>query len=95
MVYNKFNKPLLFLLGVLAAILYASFYTVNQGYSALVFRVGNIVSQTGPGVHFKIPIIESIQNFDTRLQTLNVDSSRILTQEQKICPGRLLCKMAD
>ena len=64
-------------------IIYMSFYTITQGYSGLVFRLGNIVGQSEPGLHVKIPIIESVQEFDTRLQTLNVDSSRILTQEQK------------
>lgn len=36
-----------------------------------------------PGLHFKIPFIESVRVFDTRLQTLDIKSSRIVTREKK------------
>ena len=83
------------LLAVIAAILvvvaYLSIYTVNQSERALVLRLGEIVqdSETGqgkvmmPGLHIKLPFITNVKWFDARLRTLNVQSSRILTQEQK------------
>ena len=36
-----------------------------------------------PGLHFKMPFIESVRVFDTRLQTLDIKSSRIVTREKK------------
>ena len=36
-----------------------------------------------PGIHFKIPIIEQVKVYDMRLRTLIVDSSRVVTNEQK------------
>lgn len=69
---------------------YSSCYTVTQGQEAVVLRLGNIVLDSRhqplvkmPGLHIKLPFVDSVQWFDMRLQTLNVDSSRVLTQEQK------------
>jgi len=78
------------LIFIVFILLYSSFYTVIQGQNAVVLRLGKIVVHNNnepivksPGLHFKWPLIDSIQWFDMRLQTLNVDSSRVLTQEQK------------
>ncbi len=70
---------------------YSSMYTVTQGEQALVLRLGKIVDNpaTGkpyvmnPGLHFKMPFLNQVRYFDVRLQTLTVQSSRILTAEQK------------
>lgn len=71
--------------------LYMSTYIVNEGEEALLLKLGQILISpaTGkpdielPGLHFKLPIINDAEIFDTRLQTLSVESSRILTAEQK------------
>ena len=68
----------------------ASLYTVTQGHRAMLVRLGTIVKNKsgqvkmfGPGLHFKWPLIYSVRDFDVRLQSFSVDSSRILTAEQK------------
>ncbi len=83
------------LLGIIVLILlfvaYGSLYTVNEGQQALLTRLGEIINDPdtgkpyviGPGLHFKTPFINQVRKFDTRLQTFTVQSSRILTQEQK------------
>lgn len=76
---------------LLLAIIYSSFYIVTEGSQAILFRLGNIVTNTttgkayvqGPGLHFKLPIITQVGIFDSRLQTLDIKSSRIVTAEQK------------
>lgn len=83
-------------------ILFGSVYTVQEGQQAMLLQLGNIVTNkktnmpyiTGPGMHFKWPFVNSVQIFDTRLQTLDIKSSRIVTAEQKRFNCRLLCKMA-
>jgi membrane protease subunit HflC len=79
-----------FMLILFFIILYASLYTVNEGQKTLTLRFGKIIADkqgqaiiSSPGLHAKLPFIDNIRWFDTRLQTLNVDSSRILTAEQK------------
>jgi len=72
-------------------ILFSSYYTVNEGQQALLLRLGKLeksaatgkVEVMQPGLHFKIPFIEHVRSFDTRLQTLDIKSSRIVTEEKK------------
>lgn len=87
----NYLKQLFWLVGFAVVImLFGSFYTVMEGQEAIVLRLGKIVSYKNnqpvvalPGLHFKLPVIDSVRWFDMRLQTLSVESSRILTQEQK------------
>lgn len=67
-----------------------SLFTVTQGHNAMLVRLGSIVKNKSgqpkmlsPGLHFKWPLIYSVRDFDVRLQSFSVDSSRILTAEQK------------
>lgn len=70
---------------------FSTAYIVNEGERALLLRLGTIQTDpaTGkayiksPGLHFKLPIIMQAKIFDTRLQTLDIKSSRIMTAEQK------------
>lgn len=76
---------------VLLIILSSALFTVQQGQSALVLRLGQLqedsqngqVKVYGPGLHIKIPFITSVRDFNMRFQTLPVESSRAYTAEQK------------
>lgn len=67
-------------------------FTVNQGESALVLRLGKIASNSedvpavqNPGLHFKVPFIDHVRIFDTRMQQLATPSSQplvVVTKEQ-------------
>ncbi|MFC3908766.1 protease modulator HflC [Legionella dresdenensis] len=82
-------------LGVVAffviIVLLASLFTVTQGQHGILLRLGRLVDdpKTGsakilaPGLHVKTPFIESVRLFDTRIQTLDIKSSRIVTREKK------------
>ena len=66
-------------------------FTINQGHHGIVLRLGRLVEDSkthtvrvlAPGLHLKIPFIESVRLFDTRIQTLDIKSSRIVTKEKK------------
>lgn len=86
------KKTLLLIVLFLAAIvLFASMFTVYEGQHAIILRLGRLVNdnKTGqvkvyaPGLHFKTPFVESVRYFDTRIQTLDIKSSRIVTLEKK------------
>lgn len=47
------------LLPIIVIALYGCWYTVNQGDRALVLRFGKVIEVTEPGLHFKLPIIDS------------------------------------
>ena len=69
---------------VLALVVYASTFVVNQWEVALKLRLGEIVdSDYEPGIHFKIPIWNNIKKFDGRIQTLDSRPQRFLTVEKK------------
>lgn len=69
---------------------FLSVFIVEQTQRAIVLRLGKM--ETGPhgkveilqpGLHFKVPFIDSVKYFDIRIQTLDISSSRIPTEEKK------------
>ncbi len=69
---------------VLAIVLWNSFYIVSQTERAVMLRFGRIVEpDVKPGLHFKIPYVNSVRKFDARLMTLDSTTSRFLTLEKK------------
>ena len=59
-------------------------YTVDQRQAAIKFRLGEVVAvQKEPGLYFRVPMIENIRLYDTRIQTLDTkDAERIQTMEK-------------
>ena len=87
----KFNiKLIVILFAVLMFLLSSTAFIITQGQQAILLRLGVIVKNNSggvkildPGLHFKIPLIYQKRLFDTRLQTLDIQSSRIVTAEKK------------
>ncbi|MCX7116465.1 MAG: protease modulator HflC [Legionellales bacterium] len=69
----------------------ASVFTITEGQHGILLRLGRLVidSKTdqvkilAPGLHVKMPMIETLRTFDTRIQTCDIKSSRIVTKEKK------------
>jgi membrane protease subunit HflC len=76
-----------FLIGLLVilVVLSSSMYTVDQRQNALVFQLGEVVSvKKNPGLYFKLPMVQNIRYFDTRILTLDAaDPERFITSEKK------------
>jgi len=69
---------------VLAIVLWNSFYIVSQTERAVLLRFGRIVEpDVKPGLHMKIPYVNSVRKFDARLMTLDTSTARYLTLEKK------------
>ncbi len=70
---------------------FTSLFTITQGQHAILLRLGRLVTDAKtnevkivpPGLHMKVPFIENVRAFDTRIQTLDIKSSRIVTKEKK------------
>ena len=80
------KRMTIFLIALLAFVLIAmnSLYVVSEKQRAVLLRFGQIVNaNVSPGLHFKVPFIEKLRVFDARLQSLELPSSRFLTQEKK------------
>lgn len=71
-------------LALLALLIYASTFIVNEWEMAIKLRLGEIVdSDYTPGLHYKVPVLNDIKKFDRRIQTLDSQPQRFLTIEKK------------
>ena len=80
------NRSLLIVGGLVAVawVASSSLYIVDETERAVKLRFGEVIEENiQPGLHFKVPITQTVKTFDTRLLTLDTDASRYLTQEQK------------
>ena len=75
-----------FIFAAVAALIVAlsSVYTVNEAERAMVFQFGEIKkADIKPGLHFKIPFINNVKWFDSRILTLDVKPDLFPTSEKK------------
>nr|WP_299242389.1 protease modulator HflC [uncultured Halomonas sp.] len=80
------NRSLLIVAGlaVVAWVGSNSLYIVDETERAVKLRFGEIIEEDiQPGLHFKVPVTQTIRNFDVRIKTLDTDTSRYLTLEKK------------
>ncbi|HIX61231.1 MAG TPA: protease modulator HflC [Candidatus Halomonas stercoripullorum] len=81
------NNRSLIIVGGLAAVAWLasnSLYVVDETQRAVKLRFGEVIEENiPPGLHFKVPITQTVRKFDTRVLTLDTDASRYLTLEQK------------
>jgi membrane protease subunit HflC len=82
---NKNFAPILIGLAVLLVVLSGSLFTVDQRQNAMVFQLGEVVSvKKSPGLYFKLPLVQNVRYFDTRILTLDAaDPERFITSEKK------------
>lgn len=72
-------------------LLFTSVFTITQGQQGIILRLGRLVNDShtnkvkvlNPGLHLKTPFIENVRIFDTRIQTMDIKSTRIVTKEKK------------
>lgn len=61
-----------------------SLFTVKETERAILYRLGEIVrTDFTPGLHFKVPFVNNVRTFESRLMTLDVETERYLTSEKK------------
>jgi membrane protease subunit HflC len=72
------------LLAVIAFLIAGSFFIVEPGERVAVFQLGRIQgTDFAPGLHFKLPLVQSVTRIDARLMTLEGPVESYLTAEQK------------
>jgi len=82
---SKNISTYLMVLVAILVILSASLYTVDQRQNAMVFQLGEVVAvKKTPGLYFKIPLVQNVRFFDTRILTMDAaDPERFITSEKK------------
>lgn len=75
---------------IIAAVLYSSVTVVPEGARGIMLRFNKVqrdadnkVMVYQPGLHFKLPLIDSIKLIDARIQTLDGQAERFVTVEKK------------
>ena len=64
--------------------LLSSVFVVREDQTAMVLNLGRVVrADLKPGLHFKLPLVETARVFDRRFQVLDTAPARYFTAEQK------------
>lgn len=75
------------LIGAVAALVLVSMsvFVVDQRQNAIVFQLGEVVGvKTAPGLYFKVPLMQNVRYFDSRILTLETtEPERFITAEKK------------
>ncbi|HSG52315.1 MAG TPA: protease modulator HflC [Rheinheimera sp.] len=78
------------LIGVIAFIFLSSLFVIPEGQRGIVIQFGKIqrdaeqnVVVYQPGLHFKLPLIETVRKLDARVQTMDDAQDRFVTAEKK------------
>lgn len=78
---NAFAGIIIFILFIAGS---EAMYIVKQTERAILLRFGQIVeADIPPGLHFKMPWVNTVRKFDGRVLTVTADAQRYLTLEQK------------
>ncbi|MEM1545072.1 MAG: slipin family protein [Candidatus Methanomethylicia archaeon] len=71
----------IFIILIILWILASSIRVVKEYERAIVFRLGRLVGAKGPGLIFRIPIVDSLRIIDLRTVTFDVPRQRIITRD--------------
>ena len=77
-------KVLLGIVVAVAVIIWSITFQVDQRQKAIKLQFGEIKDATlAPGIHFKVPIVNTVEKYDARILTLDVPPTEFPTSEKK------------
>ena len=79
------SQIVLAIIVVLFLLVSSSLYIVDQRQKAIVFQLGEVVSVIeSPGLYFKIPMVQNVRFFDSRILTMDAEEpDRFITSGKK------------
>ena len=82
---KKYTSPLLGAIAALFFLASSALFIVDQRQHAIVFQLGEVVDvKTLPGLYFKIPLVQNVRYFESRIMTMDtVEPERFITSEKK------------
>ncbi|MBX2879879.1 MAG: protease modulator HflC [Granulosicoccus sp.] len=96
---KRLSSPLILIGAALLLLLASSLvFQVDEREKAIKLFLGEITrSDYEPGLHFKMPLLERVYKFDSRILTLDSEPQRFLTNEKKnvIVDSFVKWKIAD
>ncbi|UDG79513.1 protease modulator HflC [Candidatus Steffania adelgidicola] len=83
-------KSFMLILVMIAVVLSGSLFVVQEGQRGIVLRFGKVLRDNHdaaliypPGLHMKIPFLETVKKLDARIQTMENQADRFVTMEKK------------
>lgn len=80
------SRNMLIIVGIVLLGLVArnSLYIISEMERGVLLKFGEVVNPNiEPGLHFKVPFVNSVRRFDSRLLTVDSQPERFFTQEKK------------
>ncbi len=84
------RKSVIALIIIVLVVLFTSVFVVHEGERGITLRFGKVLRDDEnkpvvyePGLHFKVPFIESVKKLDARIQTMDNQADRFVTKEKK------------
>jgi membrane protease subunit HflC len=80
---NRFYTVLA-VIAIVLVVIFASTFTVGERERAIKLELGNVVNADyEPGIHWMIPLYQTVYRFDDRVLTMDSEPDRVLTSEKK------------
>ena len=80
---NNSKFPIALIVGLIVVIVALSAFTVNERELAIKLQVGEVVeSKLDPGLHFKIPVLQTVRKFPRRILKIDDAPQRVFTLER-------------
>ncbi|EQA5672189.1 protease modulator HflC [Cronobacter malonaticus] len=84
------RKSVIAVIIIALVVLYTSIFVVKEGERGIILQFSKVVRDNDnkpkvyePGLHFKLPFIESVKTLDARIQTMDNQADRFVTKEKK------------
>ncbi|ALB68278.1 protease modulator HflC [Cronobacter dublinensis] len=84
------RKSVIAVIIIVLVVLYTSIFVVKEGERGIILQFSKVVRDNDnkpkvyePGLHFKMPFIESVKTLDARIQTMDNQADRFVTKEKK------------
>ncbi|ELZ8931538.1 protease modulator HflC [Cronobacter dublinensis] len=84
------RKSVIAVIIIVLVVLYTSIFVVKEGERGIILQFSKVVRDNDnkpkvyePGLHFKMPFIESVKKLDARIQTMDNQADRFVTKEKK------------
>jgi membrane protease subunit HflC len=66
------------------AVLAASLFTVDETEQVIVTQLGKFIREIKqPGLHFRIPLIQTVHKFEARIMEYDAEAAKIITDDKK------------
>jgi regulator of protease activity HflC (stomatin/prohibitin superfamily) len=74
-------EPLIYIIIILAVFLLAGIKVIKEYERGVIFRLGRLIGQRGPGLIYVLPIFEKMVRVELRTVTMNIPSQKIITKD--------------